>query len=219
MVKKKQLRLIAEMARKIRAYRELKSRPRESQKYALDYDTMKRPLTGKRLPVLAWPDVRRESRLFSLLAGMRLFGVGRLFTRKSWIEDHTEPCYWQITKVKVDYTSENMDHGKAWGVLTYKGKQESEVKEVDKVMYHDWRLVPKHIEQQFREFEPLPEPPVRYVPYPPLLRAMMLAQHKKATGTVLAEEPALPLKRHVQLNKDYFRRQEEERRSKEGTAV
>ena len=106
MVKKKQVRLIAEMARKIRAYRELKARPRDSQKYALDYDTMKRPLTGKMLPVLAWADVRKESRLFSLLACMRMFGVGRLFTRKSWLEDHTEPSYWQITKVKVDYTAE-----------------------------------------------------------------------------------------------------------------
>lgn len=106
MVKKKRLRLIAEMARKIRAYRELKSRPRESQKFALDYETMKRPHTGKMLPVLAWQDVRRESRLFSLLAGMRMFGVGRLFTRKSWLEDHSEPSYWQITKVKVDYVAE-----------------------------------------------------------------------------------------------------------------
>ncbi|XP_070704194.1 small ribosomal subunit protein mS34 [Pempheris klunzingeri] len=219
MVKKKRLRLIAEMARKIRAYREMKSRPRESQKYALDYETMRRPNTGKMLPVLAWQDVRRESRLFSLLAGMRLFGVGRLFTRKSWLEDHTEPSYWQITKVKVDYTSENMDHGKAWGILTYQGKQESEVKEVDKVMYHDWRLIPKHKEQQFKDFETLPEPPVRYVPYPPLIRAMMLAQQKKAAGCGVVEEPALPLKRDVTLNKDYFRRQEQERQRAEGTAV
>lgn len=106
MAKKKRLRLIAEMARKIRAYRELKSKPRDSQKFALDYDTMKRPHTGKMLPVLAWQDVRKESRLFSLLAGMRLFGVGRLFTRKSWLEEHSEPSYWQITKVKVDHTAE-----------------------------------------------------------------------------------------------------------------
>lgn len=219
MVKKKRVRLIAEMARKIRAYRELKSQPRESQKYALDYETMKRPHTGKMLPVLAWQDVRRESRLFSLLAGMRLFGVGRLFTRKSWLEDHPEPSYWQITKVKVDYTAENMDHGRAWGILTYKGKQENEVKEVDKVMYHDWRLVPKHAEQQFKDFEPLPEPPVRYVPYPPLLRAMLLGQRHKAGGSVAIEEPALPLKRDVLLNKDYFRKQEQERQMKEGTAV
>ncbi|KAK7939718.1 hypothetical protein WMY93_003044 [Mugilogobius chulae] len=132
MAKKKRIRLIAEMARKIRAYRELKSRPRESQKYALDYETMKRPLTGKRLPVMAWQDVRRESRLFSLLASMKLFGVGRLFTRKSWIEDHPEPCYWQITKVKVDYTAENMDHGKAWGFLASKEKKRLRLKRLRK---------------------------------------------------------------------------------------
>ncbi|XP_034567020.1 28S ribosomal protein S34, mitochondrial [Notolabrus celidotus] len=219
MAKKKRLRLIAEMARKIREYRELKSRPRESQKYALDYDTMKRPLTGKMLPVLAWQDVRRESHLFSLLGSMRMFGVGRIFTRKSWLEDHSEPSYWQITKVKVDFTSEKMDHGKAWGVLTYKGKQEEEAKEIDKVMYHDWRLIPKHMEQQFKDFEPLPEPPVRYLPYPPLLRAMLFAQHKKQRGSVLTEEPALPLKRDVVLNKDYFRTQEQEKQKTQGTAV
>ncbi|KAM3598969.1 uncharacterized protein V6R79_024877 [Siganus canaliculatus] len=219
MVKKKRLQLIAEMAKKIRAYRELKSRPRDSQKFALDYETMKRPYTGKTLPVLAWQDVRRESRLISLMAGMRMFGVGRLFTRKSWLEDHSEPSYWHITKVKVDYTSENMDHGKAWGILTYKGNKENEVKEVDKVMYHDWRLIPKHMEQQFTDFEPLPEPPVRYVPYPPLLRAMLLAQHKKVSGTVATKEPLLPLQRDVILNKDYFRKQEQESQAAEGTAV
>ncbi|CAL8304980.1 unnamed protein product [Merluccius merluccius] len=224
MVKKKRIRLIAEMARKVRAYRELKSRPRDSERYALDYDTMKRPYTGKTLPVLAWEDVRKESRLFSLLAGMRLFGVGRIFTRKSWLEEHTEPSYWQITKVKVDYTAENMDHGKAWGILTSKGKQEDKVREVDKAMYHDWRLVPKHEEQKFREFQPLPEPPVRYVTYPPLLRAILLAQHQSGRGgTAGPPEPMLPLKRDVKLNKDYFRRQEqerkEERKEEQGTAV
>lgn len=86
-------------------------------------------------------------------------------------------------------------------------------------MYHDWRLVPKHMEQQFKDFEPLPDPPVRYVPYPPLLRAMLLAQHKKALSSVATEEPALPLKRDVLLNKDYFHMQEQERQRTEGTAV
>ncbi|XP_077413856.1 small ribosomal subunit protein mS34 [Vanacampus margaritifer] len=219
MVKKKRIRLIAEMARKIRAYRELKNRPRDSQKYALDYDTMMRPHTGKMLPVLAWQDVRRESRLFSLLAGMRMFGVGRIFTRKSWLEDHTEPSYWQITKVKVDYTSENMDHGQAWGILTYKGKEEKEVKEVDKVMYHDWRLVPKHMDQQFKDFVPLPEPPVRYVLYPPLLRAMKLALHKQTEGAVLAKEPLLPLEREVVFSKEYFRSQDQGKKAAQETAV
>lgn len=86
-------------------------------------------------------------------------------------------------------------------------------------MYHDWRLIPKHMEQQYRDFIPLPQPPPRSVPYPPLLRAMLLAQYKKTTGKVLAEEPALPLHRQVQFNKDYFKKQEEERQAKEGTAV
>lgn len=204
MVRRKLVRPIAEMARKIRAYRELKAQPRESEKYALDYTTMTRTHTGKTLPVLAWDDVRKESRLFTLLAGLRFFGVGRIFTRKSWLCDHPEPSYWQITRVKVDYTAENMDHGRAWGILTYKGKQESEVKEVDKVMYHDWRLVPKHEEEQFKRYEAPPEPPVRYVMYPPLLRAMILAQRKKE-GRSSEDEPALPLQRDTLLSKDYFR--------------
>ncbi|XP_034046899.1 28S ribosomal protein S34, mitochondrial [Thalassophryne amazonica] len=217
MVKKKPLRRIAEMARKIRAYRELKSRPRESQKYALDYETMIRPYTGKRLPVLAWQDVRRESRLFPLLTGLKHFGVGRLFTRKSWLEDHKEPSYWQITKAKVDYTAENVDHGKAWGILTYRGRKDGEVKEVDKVMYHDWRLVPKHFEQHFTDAEPLPEPPTRYVPYPPLLRAMLLAQHKKTKHCVMTEEPMLALNNNWM--KDGFPVQKKEDQRNEGTAV
>lgn len=99
------------------------------------------------------------------------------------------------------------------------GKTESEVKEVDKVMYHDWRLIPKHMEQQFRDFEPLPEPPVRYVHYPPLLRAMILAEHKKTYGAAMEKEPLLPLKRDVLLNKDYFQKQERERQKAEGTPV
>ncbi|CAH2307683.1 28S ribosomal S34, mitochondrial [Pelobates cultripes] len=215
MARRKNLRPIAEMARKIRAYRELKDRPRDSQRYALDYQTMTRPFTGKRLPVLAWEDVKNENRLFTLLAGHRMFGVGRMVTRKSWLETYVEPCYWTITKVKVDYTAENMDHGKAWGFLTFRGKPETEVKEIPKVMYHDWRLVPRHEENNFKMFTPVAEPePVRYVPYPPLLRAMILAQLQKA-GKPLTE-PMLDLQRNRFFGKDYF---EKERQAKEGTAV
>ncbi|KAM4632276.1 small ribosomal subunit protein mS34 [Discoglossus pictus] len=213
MVKKK--RLIAEMARKIRAYRELKNRPKDSQKYALDYQTMTRPYTGKRLPVLAWEDVKNENRLFSLISGLRSFGIGRVVTRKSWLEKFDEPCYWTITKVKVDYTAENMDHGKAWGYLTYRGVPESEVKEIDKVMYHDWRIVPLHEEKDFKSFTPVPQPePVRYVQYPPLMRAMILAQMQKE-GKPLTE-PMIDLQRTRFFPKDYF---EKEREANVGTAV
>ncbi|XP_035253012.1 28S ribosomal protein S34, mitochondrial [Anguilla anguilla] len=213
MVKKKVVRPIAEMARKIREYRALKERPRDSQKYALDYETMTRPYTGKRLPVMAWESVRTESRLFSLMAGLRLFGVGRLFTRKSWLSEHQEPCYWKITKVKVDYTAENMDHGKAWGILTFKGKEESEVKEVDKVVYHDWRLVPKHEEEEFRRFAPVPDqdPRPSHAAYPPLLRAMILARRRGEGLAQEAWEPAIDLHRNILLNKEYFHNKEKEK--------
>ncbi|XP_053550899.1 28S ribosomal protein S34, mitochondrial [Bombina bombina] len=215
MAKKKRLRLIAEMAKKIRAYRELKNRPRDSQRYALDYQSMIRPYNKKRLPVLAWEDVRNEKHLFTLLAGLRSFGVGRVVTRKSWLENFDEPSYWTITKVKLDYTAENMDHGNAWGYLTYRGMPETEVKEIKQVMYHDWRLVPRHEEETFKNFTPVSHPePKCYVPYPPLMRAMILAQLQKK-GKPL-HEPLLDLEWNCIFTKDYF---EKERAAIEGTAV
>ncbi|XP_063791069.1 small ribosomal subunit protein mS34 [Pseudophryne corroboree] len=215
MARKKKLGLIAEMARKIRAYRELKNRPRESQRYALDYQTLTRPFSGKRLPVLAWEDVKREKRLFTLLSGLRSFGVGRMVTRKSWLQEYEEPCYWTITKVKVDYTSENMDHGRAWGYLTFRGKPETEEKEITKVMYHDWRLLPRHEEDCFKSFTPQPEPePVRYVPYPPILRAFILAEMQKKGKPIT--EPMLDLLKIRSFSKQAF---EEERNARMGTPV
>lgn len=106
MAGKKIHRPIAAMAKKIREYRALKDRPRDSQRFAVDYETMRRPLTQKRLPVRAWEDVRNENRLFALLCRLPRFGVGRTVTRKSWLWAHDEPCYWVITKVKADYMAE-----------------------------------------------------------------------------------------------------------------
>uniref|UniRef100_A0A8D0F0X8 Mitochondrial ribosomal protein S34 n=1 Tax=Strix occidentalis caurina TaxID=311401 RepID=A0A8D0F0X8_STROC len=220
MARKKLHRPIAAMAKKIREYRALKNRPRESQRFALDYETMRRPLTQKRLPVRAWEDVRNENRLLALLCRLPRFGVGRTVTRKSWLWAHDEPCYWVITKVKVDYTAEvtaappgaptplpatsrphrclfalqNMDHGRAWGYLTFRGKTEEEVREIDKPMYHDWRMVPKHEEEAFKKFTPVLEETIRYLPYPPLLRAMILAQWQKE-GKPITEEPMIDLEK------------------------
>lgn len=106
MGRRKLHRPIAAMAKKIREYRALKNRPHDSQRFSLDYETMTRPFTGKRLPVLAWEDVRNETRLFALLARLPFFGIGRVVTRKSWLWQYEEPCYWLITKTQVDYTAE-----------------------------------------------------------------------------------------------------------------
>lgn len=194
MARKKLHRPIAAMAKKIREYRALKNRPRDSERFALDYETMRRPLTQKRLPVLAWEDVRNENRLLALLCRLPRLGVGRTVTRKSWLWAYEEPCYWVITKVKADYTAENMDHGRAWGYLTFRGKTEEEVREINKVMYHDWRMVPKHEEEAFKKFTPVQEETIRYLPYPPLLRAMILAQWQKE-GKPITEEPMIDLEK------------------------
>ncbi|EOB08952.1 28S ribosomal protein S34, mitochondrial [Anas platyrhynchos] len=89
-----------------------------------------------------------------------------------------------------------MDHGKAWGYLTFRGKTETVMKEIDQAMYHDWRMVPKHEEEAFKKFTPVPEETVRYLPYPPLLRAMILAQWEKE-GRAITEEPLIDLKKSV----------------------
>ncbi|NXF83113.1 RT34 protein, partial [Sclerurus mexicanus] len=177
MARKKLHRPIAAMAKKVREYRALKNRPRDSQRFALDYETMRRPLTQKRLPVRAWEDARNESRLFALLCRLPRFGVGRTVTRNMFL-----------------FSLQNMDHGRAWGYLTFRGKTEEEVREIEQAMYHDWRMVPKHEEEAFKKFTPVPEETVRFLPYPPLLRAMILAQWQKE-GKPITEEPLIDLQK------------------------
>uniref|UniRef100_A0A8C3WQE6 Mitochondrial ribosomal protein S34 n=1 Tax=Catagonus wagneri TaxID=51154 RepID=A0A8C3WQE6_9CETA len=215
--KKVRPRLIAELARRVRALREQRERPRDSQRYALDDETMTRLHSGSRLPVRAWADVRHESRLLQLLNRLPFFGLGRLVTRKSWLWQHDEPCYWRLTRVRPDYTAQNLDHGKAWGILTFKGKTESEAREIEQVMYHDWRLVPKHEEETFTAFTPAPEDTALPVPYPPLLRAMILAQRQK-DGDTSTEEPMLNLERARIDPWDYPVKLEAKRKTR-GTAV
>ncbi|NXW34568.1 RT34 protein, partial [Phaetusa simplex] len=215
MARKKLHRPIAAMAKKIREYRALKNRPRESQRFALDYETMRRPLTQKRLPVRAWEDARSEHRLLALLCRLPRFGVGRTVTRKSWLWAHDEPCYWVLSEpLKTSFTvawCSTLDTGESTlaafprGSLLLivlptgvhhlsSGKTEEKMREIDKVMYHDWRMVPKHEEEAFKKFTPVPEETIRYLPYPPLLRAMILAQWQKE-GKPITEEPMIDLEK------------------------
>uniref|UniRef100_A0A4W3ITN5 Uncharacterized protein n=1 Tax=Callorhinchus milii TaxID=7868 RepID=A0A4W3ITN5_CALMI len=97
------------------------------------------------------------------------------------------------------------------------GVTEEKVREIERVMYHDWRLIPKHEEEEFKRFTPVPETSVRYVPYPPLLRAMIFAQRQKEGGDT-GEEPMIDLQRNRHFPKDYFKNLDLKRRA-EGTPV
>lgn len=97
------------------------------------------------------------------------------------------------------------------------GKTESEAREIEHVMYHDWRLVPKHEEEAFTAFTPAPEDSLAPVPYPPLLRAMILAQRQK-NGDTNTEEPMLNVQRTRMEPWDYPAKQEDKGRAK-GTPV
>lgn len=97
------------------------------------------------------------------------------------------------------------------------GKTESEAREIEHVMYHDWRLVPKHEEEAFTAFTPAPEDSLASVPYPPLLRAMILAERQK-NGDTSTEEPMLNVQRTRMEPWDYPAKQEDKGRAK-GTPV
>lgn len=97
------------------------------------------------------------------------------------------------------------------------GKTEGEAREIKQAMYHDWRLVPRHEEEAFTAFTPVPEETLGSVPYPPLLRAMILAERQK-NGDTSTEEPMLNLGRIRIDSWDYPVKQEAKRKPK-GTPV
>ena len=72
-------------------------------------------------------------------------------------------------------------------------------------------------EEAFTSFTPAPEETPRPVPYPPLLRAMILAERQK-NGDPSTEEPMLSLERIRTDPWDYPENQEAKKKTK-GTAV
>ncbi|XP_075909564.1 small ribosomal subunit protein mS34 isoform X1 [Petromyzon marinus] len=129
---KRRVRWIAELAKRVREVWAVSRRQPDSVRHALDASTMRRPHTGRRLPARAWADAAREARLPALLGAARRAGVGRLVTRASWEALHGDgaACCWRVTAVRLDYTASDMDHGKAWGVLTFQGEVCSAVAQI-----------------------------------------------------------------------------------------
>lgn len=98
------------------------------------------------------------------------------------------------------------------------GRTETEAREIAQVVHHDWRLVPKHEEAAFAAVRPAPpEDAPQLVPYPPLLRAMILAERRES-GHAGAEEPMLNVGRSRGRPWDYPAALEARRRARAAAA-
>nr|XP_002128788.2 28S ribosomal protein S34, mitochondrial-like isoform X1 [Ciona intestinalis] len=143
---------------------------------------------------------KEEKKLFQILSQLPSWGVGRLFTTCDDII-HSAPTFWRITRVHADLKSPNMEYGIAWGIKTLNGRNEGYEKEIQDGNENLWRLIPRHEEESYLEYEPQSaethQVPL-YVPMPPLM-AMLESQNDKCGED---QEPMIKLliKRGIHAN-------------------
>lgn len=138
--------------------------------------------------------IKNEKKLIQVLSYVPQWGIGRIVTT---MKDEDKPAtFWRITRVHVDYTTDNFFYGLVWGVFTNKGKCnffEEEIKEAD---LHMWRLVPKYEEDKYLNYKPESEPfneiPL-HVSLSPLLSRMYKIQKSKELNKSFEKEPMVRL--------------------------
>lgn len=140
---------------------------------------------------------RTGKNLFDILSALPNFGVGRIVTRGKWEHDFpsSEPCYFKITRVKVDCTQPNLDKGEAWGIPTMRGYSRDGNNEanIGSAWKREWKLIRKSEEDTYCAFSPK-ETDFHRVPthttVPPLL-AEMVKREKASQGLEVEEGPML----------------------------
>ncbi|KZT72708.1 hypothetical protein DAEQUDRAFT_722871 [Daedalea quercina L-15889] len=79
-----------------------------------------RRLLPKKLP----PSLSRSpGNLYEVLSRYPQDGVGQRVHQTRWTAKGLSDCYWEVTRTKLKLEA---THGKAWGVLTWRGKRVSE---------------------------------------------------------------------------------------------
>ncbi|KAL6067599.1 28S ribosomal protein S34, mitochondrial [Balamuthia mandrillaris] len=103
----------------------------------------KKPVLGSVSRVVQRPGAGKRGRnLFELAFLFKNYGVGLRFTRKSW--QYEEPCYWTISKFQPRRSKNaGLQRGKAWGVLTWRGKTEERVRKIPSPLKREWRFIPE----------------------------------------------------------------------------
>ena len=77
----------------------------------------------------------RFGSLFSVINGLRYFGIGSRVTRSIYKFPET---YYVVTKVTL---SKDQDHGKVWGVLVWRGIRHNKVERIGAPLKKEWSLV------------------------------------------------------------------------------
>eukprot|EP01104_Vermistella_antarctica_P002964 TRINITY_DN13137_c0_g1_i1.p1 TRINITY_DN13137_c0_g1~~TRINITY_DN13137_c0_g1_i1.p1 ORF type:complete len:164 (-),score=30.11 TRINITY_DN13137_c0_g1_i1:204-668(-) len=94
---------------------------------------------AKRLATQNAKKVRvKKTNIFDLVFQHRDYGVGKKFSRSIWPYPNT---YWTITRVKPKVNEPFCKRGKAWGVLTWRGRPEETEREIRSPLKRQWREV------------------------------------------------------------------------------
>ncbi|OQR96482.1 hypothetical protein ACHHYP_15784 [Achlya hypogyna] len=76
--------------------------------------------------------------LFQAICSKRNFGVGQKVTRGIWKRFEDVSSFVEITRIAP---AQDLKHGKAYGVKTFRGVCEGKERRVDGVLKRDWKVV------------------------------------------------------------------------------
>lgn len=79
-----------------------------------------------------------KNNLFQQIFPKQNYGVGLKVQREYW-KRYPEPCYWEIQRVVPK--GEELRYGKAFGVLTWRGKTEERSRKIRGPLKQDWSIV------------------------------------------------------------------------------
>ncbi|KDR20025.1 28S ribosomal protein S34, mitochondrial [Zootermopsis nevadensis] len=134
--------------------------------------------------------------LWEIVGNLKNFGVGRIVVRSTF-ERYPEPSYLKICKVQA-LANEDPRKVRILAEKVFRGRKYPKIVEVCSTSYKaDYRLLPKDEEQAYCKTDSqvvlekvriLP----RTIPFPPLLREMILAD-RRAKGGDVTKEPEMEM--------------------------
>ena len=108
-----------------------------------------------------------NSNLFSLINGLRYFGVGSRVTRSIYKFPDT---YWVITRVVL---SKDQNHGKVYGRLVWRGRPKETDDKIGSPLKKEWALLST---PDYGRFDAKPEAIAASIPVAPVAQSQSQSQ-------------------------------------------